>query len=117
MTKGATVAVPNVSPTQGPSHLLADTAITALASRLRGALIRPQDMRYEAARKVYNAMIDRYPQLIAQCANIADVVAAVNFARDHELPLAVRGGGHNVAGFGTCDGGFVIDLGAMKGTW
>jgi FAD/FMN-containing dehydrogenase len=62
-------------------------------------------------------MIDRYPQLIIRCANIGDVVAAVNFARDFDLPLAVRGGGHNVAGYGTCDDGLVIDLGAMKGVW
>lgn len=96
---------------------LADKAIAALESRLRGPLIRPQNPRYEAARKVYNAMIDCRPQLIARCRDIADVVAAVNFARDNELLLAVRGGGHNVAGFGTCDGGLVIDLGSMKGIW
>ncbi len=94
MTKGATVALHNVSPMQDHGHMLADTAITALASRVRGALIRPDDVRYEAARKVHNAMIDLYPQLIVRCADLADVVAAVNFARDHELPLAVRGGGH-----------------------
>ncbi|MDX1415070.1 MAG: FAD-binding oxidoreductase [Candidatus Promineifilaceae bacterium] len=86
-------------------------------ARLRGQLIHPQDPDYEAARRVYNGMIDRRPQLIARCVDVADVVAAVNFARDNELPLAIRGGGHNVAGFGTCDDGLVIDLGPMKGIW
>jgi FAD/FMN-containing dehydrogenase len=96
---------------------LAEAAITSLTSRLRGEVTRPGDERYEAARKVNNAMIDCYPQLIVHCANIADVVASVNFARDQELPLAVRGGGHNVAGFGTCESGLVIDFGLMKGIW
>lgn len=96
---------------------LTGAAVAAFESRLRGPLIRPQDPRYEDARRVYNGMIDRHPQLIVRCANVADVVAAVNFARAYELPLAVRGGGHNVAGFGTCDEGLVIDLGGMRGVW
>ncbi len=92
-------------------------ALTIFDSRLRGRLIQPGDTDYEAARKVYNGMIDRHPRFIVRCADTADVVSAVNFARDHELPLAIRGGGHNVAGHGTCDDGLVIDLGDMKGTW
>ena len=94
-----------------------EQATAAFEARLRGQLIRPQDPAYEAARRVYNGMIDRRPQLIARCVDVADVVAAVNFARDNELPLAIRGGGHNVAGFATCDDGLVIDLGLMKGIW
>ena len=94
-----------------------EQATAAFEARLRGQLIRPQDPDYEAARRVYNGMIDRRPQLIARCVDVADVVAAVNFARDNELPLAIRGGGHNVAGFATCDDGLVIDLGLMKGIW
>jgi FAD/FMN-containing dehydrogenase len=96
---------------------VAEETTNAFAARLRGELVRQQDGEYETARKVYNGMIDRYPQLVARCVDVADVVAAVNFARDNELPLAVRGGGHNVAGFSTCDGGLVLDLGAMKGIW
>ncbi|HWQ15897.1 MAG TPA: FAD-binding oxidoreductase [Roseiflexaceae bacterium] len=89
-------------------------AVRALAGRLAGELIQPGDAQYNAARAVWNGMIDRHPALIARCSRVEDVVAAVNFARAHGLPLAVRGAGHNVAGHGTCDGGLVIDLGPMK---
>lgn len=86
-----------------------------LANRMRGKLILPADNLYEEARKVYNGMIDKRPGLIARCASVADVIAALNFARENKLPLAVRGGGHNGAGLGTCDGGLVIDLSTMRG--
>ncbi len=94
---------------------LDETAVQELASRLRGALIRRGDAGYEQARQVYNGMIDRHPALIARCVDVADVIACVNFARDHQLALAVRGGGHNGPGLGTCDDGLVIDLSEMKG--
>jgi len=90
-------------------------AIETLVATLRGRAIRPVDEGYDAARKVYNGMIDRRPRLIAQCADVADVIRCVNFAREQRLPLAVRGGGHSVPGFGTCDDGMVIDLGRLKG--
>jgi FAD/FMN-containing dehydrogenase len=77
--------------------------------------VTPDDAEYDEARKVFNAMIDRKPAMIVHCADVADVIAAVNFARDHGMLLAVRGGGHNGPGFGTCDGGMVIDLSYMKG--
>jgi len=77
--------------------------------------VRPGDDGYEAARKVWNGNIDRSPGLIARCAGPADVIQAVNFARSHNLLVAVRGGAHNAAGHGTCDGGLVIDLSLMKG--
>ncbi|MGA9627806.1 MAG: FAD-binding oxidoreductase [Bryobacteraceae bacterium] len=86
-----------------------------LLSTLRGKAIRPSDEAYEAARRVYNAMIDRHPRLIVQCADVADVIRCVNFARDEGLSPAVRCGSHSVPGFGTCDGGLVIDLSGMKG--
>src|SRR5215212_12116770 len=82
---------------------------------LRGELLSPDDVGYDAARRLYNAMIDKHPALIARCAGVADVLAAVHFARSHDLVVAVRGGGHNVAGNALCDGGLVIDLSGMKG--
>ena len=81
---------------------------------LRGELLRPGDDAYDDARKVFNAGIDRRPAMIARCADTSDVVNSVNFARTHNLLVAIRGGGHNVAGTGVCDGGIVIDLSKMK---
>ena len=95
--------------------MVTDTATTAFKSSLRGRLITPQDSDYDQARRVYNGMIDRYPRLIARCADVADVMAAVRFARAHDLLLAVRGGAHNGPGLGTCDDGLVIDLSGMRG--
>jgi FAD/FMN-containing dehydrogenase len=92
-----------------------DAAVQGFAARLRGELIGPDDAGYDAARAVHNAKIDKHPALIARCEDVADVVAAVNFAREHQLTLAVRGGGHNGPGFGTCDDGLVIDLSPMNG--
>jgi hypothetical protein len=82
---------------------------------LRGQLIRSEDFEYDDARSLYNAMIDKRPALIVRCADVADVIAAVNFAREQDLLLAIRGGGHNGAGLGSCDDGLVIDLSLMKG--
>jgi FAD/FMN-containing dehydrogenase len=89
-------------------------AIDGFRSGLRGELIDPQSPNYNAARKVYNGMIDRRPRLIARCADVADVIAAVNFARDQKMLVSVRGGGHNAAGLGVCDDGLVIDLSLIK---
>lgn len=83
---------------------------------LRGELIQPQDEGYDAARKVYNGMIDRRPRLIARCLDVGDIISAVKFARENNLLLAVRGGGHNGAGLGVCDDGLVIDLSRRRGT-
>jgi FAD/FMN-containing dehydrogenase len=95
--------------------MLSTSTVEQFAGALRGRLIRPDAADYDAARSVYNAMIDRRPALIARCVDVADVIAAVNFAREHELPLAVRGGGHSGPGLGVCDDGLVVDLSPMKG--
>jgi FAD/FMN-containing dehydrogenase len=92
-----------------------DDALTTLAQSVRGALIKRGDPEYEEARKLYNAMIDKRPIAIARCADVADVIATVNFGRDNKLPIAIRGGGHNGPGLGSVDDGLVIDLSAMKG--
>ena len=85
-------------------------AIQEFRGLFRGAIHEPGDAGYEEARKVYNAMIDRKPRLIAQCTDVADVMAAVRMARANDLRVSVRGGGHNAAGLGVCDDGLVIDL-------
>jgi hypothetical protein len=86
-----------------------------LKANLRGELIQPDDRNYDDARKVYNAMIDKRPRAVARCADVADVITCVNFARTDKVLLAVRGGGHSGPGLGTCDDGLVIDLSRMKG--
>ena len=94
--------------------MLQQELIAQFRTQLRGELIEPDDPKYDDARKVYNAMIDRKPRLIARCADVADVMAAVNFGRNNDLRIAVRGGGHNGAGLGTCDDGLVIDLSLIR---
>jgi FAD/FMN-containing dehydrogenase len=89
-------------------------AIKTLGKTLTGAVITPEDPDYDEARKVWNGAIDKRPALIIRCAGVADVIDAVNFARQSGLPLAVRGGAHNVAGNAVCDKGIVIDLSEMK---
>ncbi len=92
-----------------------NAATATFQASLRGSLIQPGDALYDESRKVYNAMIDKRPALITRCADVADVVQAVNFARDNALTLAVHGGGHNGGGLGTCDDRLVIDLSPMNG--
>lgn len=91
------------------------TAPHDLALRLHGTVIDATDERYDEARRLYNGMVDRRPRLIARCHDAADVIAAVDHARAHDLLVAVRGGGHNGAGLGSCDDGLVIDLSPMTG--
>ncbi len=90
------------------------SAIEELKAATRGQVILPDDAGYDEARSIWNAMIDRRPALIVRCAGVADVRRAVNFARDNGLPLAMRGGGHNIAGSAICNDGLVIDLSQMK---
>ena len=91
-----------------------DTAVRSLRARVDGEVVRPGDDDYDRARRVWNALVDRRPALIVRARSAADVIETVDFARTNDLPLAVRGGGHSPAGYGTVDGGVVVDLSTMK---
>jgi hypothetical protein len=91
------------------------TDLQAFKSAFRGQVFEPEDAGYDEARKIWNASIDKRPQIIARCSGVADVVDAVNFGRANDLLTAIRGGGHNVGGRALCDGGLVIDLSPMRG--
>src|SRR6266436_3213700 len=92
---------------------LESSKIEQLNDGFEGEILLPSDSGYDSARQIWNAMIDKRPAVIARCATTADVVRGVNFARDNRLLLAVRGGGHNIAGNAICDDGLVIDLSQM----
>src|SRR2546427_7671913 len=96
--------------------MLNENSIADFKANLRGQLIQPGDNDYDDARKVYNGMIHKKPRMIARCADVADVIRSVNFARENDLVLAIRSGGHNAGGLGICDDGLVIDLSPIKYT-
>jgi hypothetical protein len=95
--------------------MFSDSALQQLKKGIRGELVLRSDALYDTTRKVWNRMIDKRPALIARCLGTADVIRCVEFAREHNLVVAVRGGGHNIAGKCLCDDGFLIDLSSMKG--
>ncbi|QIN81942.1 FAD-binding protein [Rubrobacter tropicus] len=99
----------------GADASIEDSLVERFGAGLRGEAIQPTDAAYEEARRIWSGLIDRRPALIVRCAGVGDVVDSVDFAREHDLLVAVRGGGHNVAGNAVCDGGLVIDLSPMKG--
>lgn len=94
---------------------LSEQTIDPFRAQLRGDLIKPGDSTYDEARAVYNGMIDKRPALVARCEDVGDVISAVNFGRDNNLTIAVRGGGHSAPGFSVCDDGLIIDLSPMRG--
>src|SRR5512143_2586813 len=98
-----------------PGGPMPSLSVADLSAHFSGQLLQPTDAGYDDARRVHNGMIDRRPMLIARCRNVADIVDAVNLARENNLEVAVKGGGHNVAGRGTIDGGLLIDLSLMRG--
>lgn len=106
---------PNPSLALAASPGIPDAALAALRSAILGEVLVAGDPGYDGARAVWNAMIDRRPAVIVRCKGAVDVIDAVNFARDHDLAIAIRGGGHNVAGHAVCDGGMMVDLSAMRG--
>jgi FAD/FMN-containing dehydrogenase len=96
---------------------LKSSVVEELGGRLRGSLLLPGEPGYDDARSVWNDMIDRRPALIARCLGVADVVASVNFAREHGLTLSIKGGGHNIAGLAVCASGLMLDMSLMRGVW
>src|SRR6266498_719589 len=98
-----------------PGSTIDASALESFRASFRGELVLPSEEAYERARRVWNGAIDKRPAVIARCSGVVDVVRAVEFGREHDLLVAVRGGGHNVAGHGTCDGGIVMDLSPMRG--
>jgi FAD/FMN-containing dehydrogenase len=107
----------NARTTDGREVELSQVAINGLKAGLRGQVLVPGDVGYDEARTVWNAMIDRRPALIARCLGVADVIACVQFAREHDVLLCIKGGGHNIAGLGTADGALMLDLSPMRGVW
>jgi len=103
-----------ITTTSGTDAIIEEAAVEGLKASLHGPLLSPGDTSYEEVRKVWNGMIDRRPALIARCAGVADVIAAVKFARTHEVLVSVRGGGHNAPGNAVCQGGLMIDLAGMR---
>ncbi len=97
-----------------PTVLRDRMGLRAFLAAIRGTALKPGDAGYDEARRVWNGMIDRRPAVIVRCSGTADIIACINFAREQGLPLAVRGGGHNVAGTAVCDSGLVVDLSALK---
>src|SRR3954447_524660 len=96
--------------------MLNEASIAEFKTSIRGTLIQPGDPHYDEARKVYNGMIHKKPRLIARCVDVADVIRSVNFGRNDNLLVSIRGGGHNAGGLGVCDDGLVIDLAPIKYT-
>ena len=112
--KGEIVAELRIVTLTGADSTLDEAVVERFGSGLRGELLRSGDAEYEEARQLWNGVIDKRPALVARCAAVGDVIDSVNFARENDLLVAVRGGGHNVAGTASADGGLVIDLSAMK---
>jgi FAD/FMN-containing dehydrogenase len=100
---------------EGDERSLPETEVQALAASMKGHLVRPDAPHYDEARRIWNAMIERRPALIAYCSGAADVITAVKFAAKHRMVTSTRGGGHNIAGSALCDDGLVIDLSSMRG--
>lgn len=104
----------NFTTLQKGQTMVSDVALDTFAAGFRGNLLTSGDVAYDEARAIWNAMIDRRPGLIARCAGAADVIRTVRFARDNNLLISVRGGGHGIAGNAVCEGGVIIDLSPMK---
>lgn len=96
---------------------LPQNVINGWKVRLRGPVLAPGDVGYDDSRAVWNSMIDRRPAIVARCLGIADVIECVRFAREHDLLLCIKGGGHNIAGLAVADGALMLDMALMRGVW
>ena len=105
----------SVTTTVGKEDLIPETSVEELKQSLRGRLLLPWSKGYDEVRAIWNASVDKRPALIVQCAGVSDVISSINFSRTNGIPVAVRGGGHNVSGSGVCDGGLMLDMSKMKG--
>src|SRR5687768_7294758 len=101
----------------GTEFELSDSAVSQWRARLRGPVVTSGDVEYENSRTVWNGMIDRHPALIARCIGSSDVIECVRFAREQNLLLCIKGGGHNIAGLAVADGALMLDLALMRGVW
>ena len=106
-----------VTTTDGREFELNESTVDGLRTRLRGIVSTPGDGAYDESRTVWNAMIDRKPALVARCVGVADVIACLRFAREHDMLLCIKGGGHNIAGLATADGALMLDMSLMRGVW
>ncbi|HLF33557.1 MAG TPA: FAD-dependent oxidoreductase, partial [Cyclobacteriaceae bacterium] len=106
-----------VKTTQGQEIELKQEQLDGLRMRLRGPVLLPGDVGYEEARTVWNGMIDRKPAIIVRCLGNADVIASVKFARENDIMLCIKGGGHNIAGLATADSAMMLDMSLMRGVW
>ena len=104
-----------ITTNNGADTILEEAAVQELKTSLHGPLLQPGDAEYDKTRTVWNGMVDRRPALIVRCSGVADVIAAVRFARTHKILISVRGGGHNAPGSAVCQGGLMIDLAGLRG--
>src|SRR5688572_19396872 len=109
--------LPHGSLRAAPQVSFADSVVEAMRATLKGPVLTARTPGYDDARSVWNAMIDRRPAAIVRCLGVADVIACVNAARELQIPLSIRGGGHNIAGLAVCDNGLMLDTSLMRGVW
>ena len=102
---------------EGRETELEQDALNNLRLRLRGPVVLPDDAGYEGSRTVWNSMIDSRPAVVVRCLGVADVITCVRFARQNDLLLCIKGGGHNIAGLATADGALMLDMSLMRGVW
>ena len=107
----------NVMTLNGRETDIEPAVVSAFKTRIKGPVFAPGDAGYEESRTLWNGMIDRKPALVVRCLGVADVIACVRFAREHDLLLCIKGGGHNIGGLAVADGAMMLDMSLMRGVW